>query len=388
MRLTRTLKVDDAHEDAVWCCAWAPQSKEGGGDSSGNSELVTGSVDETVKVWGIDRSGGGASSAAAATEGGGAAAEGGDPSSSASTVEPLRSLPGHTLGAVSVAVDPSGTFAASSSLDSFVRVWHLGDSVTKAVIETPPGETWQIAFPPSQSHGGPLLIAAAGGASNKVVIWSADSAEKVAEMALPDASSSSSSASAAARANGASATSTSGGPSPSASNSSSSSNNNKDKFVLSVAYSPDGKKIACGSMDGGVCLFDVGSGKLLCSLPGHHRPVRSVAFSADSSQVLTACDDMHSHVYDAANGALVAALGGHASWVTAVAPHPGGVFAATASSDSTVKLWDLRAAGGPSGPLQTAREHSDQVWGVSWSGDGTRLASVSDDRSVCVYAAG
>ena len=374
MRLTRTLKVDDAHEDAVWCCAWAPSK------SGESSELVTGSVDETVKVWSVDRSGGASSSsdaaaAATATEGGGE-----EPSSS-STVEPLRSLPGHTLGAVSVAVDPSGTFAASSSLDSFVRVWYLDDSVTKAVIETPPGETWQIAFPPvsDSSDGGggrPQLIAAAGGASNKVVIWSADAAEKVAEMALPDPRASGGGA--AANGGGAS------GPSPSSSSSSSS----KDRFVLSVAYSPDGKRLACGSMDGGVALFDVASGKLLTSLPGHHRPVRSVAFSADSAKVLTACDDMHSHVYDAASGALVAALGGHASWVTAVAPHPGGVFAATASSDSTVKLWDLRSAGAAAGPLQTAREHSDQVWGVAWSGDGTKLASVSDDKSVCVYAAG
>lgn len=375
MRLTRTLKVDDAHEDAVWCCAWAP-SKSGSG--SDTSELVTGSVDETVKVWSIDRSGGaGASEAGAAAT---TTAEGGageDPSSSsAAAAEPLRSLPGHTLGAVSVAVDPSGTFAASSSLDSFVRIWYLKDSVTKAVIETPPGETWQIAFPPSnaENNGGPQLIAAAGGASNKVVIWSADAAEKVAEMALPD------SRGAGGAANGA-APSSSGGPSPSSSS--------KDKFVLSVAYSPDGRRLACGSMDGGVALFDVASGKLLSSLPGHHRPVRSVAFSADSAKVLTACDDMHSHVYDAASGALVAALGGHASWVTAVAPHPGGVFAVTASSDSTVKLWDLRSAGASaSGPLQTAREHSDQVWGVAWSGDGTKLASVSDDKSVCVYAAG
>lgn len=97
MRLTRTLKVDDAHEDAVWCVAWAP----------GGRSLVTGSVDESVKVWDV--------AAAAATPG-------------AASPEPTHTYTGHTLGAVSVAVDATGEHAASSSLDSFVRVWSLKDS--------------------------------------------------------------------------------------------------------------------------------------------------------------------------------------------------------------------------------------------------------------------
>lgn len=36
-------------------------------------------------------------------------------------------------------------------------------------------------------------------------------------------------------------------------------------------------------------------------------------------------------------------------------------------------------------PPQTVSEHSDQVWGVRFRQDGTRLASVSDDRSVCLF---
>ena len=97
MRLTRTLTVDDAHEDAAWCVAWVP----------GGRSLVTGSVDESVKVWDV--------SAAAAAPG-------------ASPPEPTHTYTGHTLGAVSVAVDAGGAHAASSSLDSFVRVWSLEDS--------------------------------------------------------------------------------------------------------------------------------------------------------------------------------------------------------------------------------------------------------------------
>ena len=41
MRLSLLQKLDNAHEDSVWAASWAP----------GSNRLVTGSVDETVKVW-------------------------------------------------------------------------------------------------------------------------------------------------------------------------------------------------------------------------------------------------------------------------------------------------------------------------------------------------
>jgi WD40 repeat protein len=53
----------------------------------------------------------------------------------------------------------------------------------------------------------------------------------------------------------------------------------KERFVLSVAYSPDGKRLACGSMDGTVGVFDTTSGKLLHTLDGHFKPVRALTFT-------------------------------------------------------------------------------------------------------------
>ncbi len=64
-----------------------------------------------------------------------------------------------------------------------------------------------------------------------------------------------------------------------------------------------------------------------------------------------------------------------------VAVHPDGSGFATGSSDGRVKVWDLatRSVG------QSLSEHSDQVWGVAFNSDGTRLASVSDDKQLLVY---
>jgi WD40 repeat protein len=87
------------------------------------------------------------------------------------------------------------------------------------------------------------------------------------------------------------------------------------RFVQSVAYSPDGRRVACGAMDGTVAVFDSGSGKLLHTLEGHAMPVRSLTFGVDGKTLFTACDDGHIHMYDVEHRSLMEALPGHKSWV-------------------------------------------------------------------------
>ena len=144
MKLERRTLQPEAHEDAVWTAVWNPDGRT----------LITGSVDEIVKVWAVAES----------------------------SAESIHTYTGHTLGVISVAVDPSGVYAASSALDSFIRVWNLEDNSTKAVMETPPSETWQIAFNPVSDT---LTVAAAGGSSNRICVWSCDSAEKVQDLVVP-----------------------------------------------------------------------------------------------------------------------------------------------------------------------------------------------------------
>lgn len=136
-----------AHDEGVWCLAWVP----------GSQRLLTGSVDETVKSWEVD----------------------GDKS----TMQ--HNYLGHTLGAIALAAEASGQYAASSALDSTIRVWNLETHTTKSIIETPPTETWGIAFGPAQG-GDALLMAAAGGSTGKVKVHKAGGAEDPAEVASMD----------------------------------------------------------------------------------------------------------------------------------------------------------------------------------------------------------
>lgn len=60
---------------------------------------------------------------------------------------------------------------------------------------------------------------------------------------------------------------------------------------------------------------------------------------------------------------------------------PNGGALVSCSSDSTVKLWDL----GQRGCVQTMTDQADAVWGVCFKPDGSKVASVSDDKSVNLY---
>lgn len=75
---------------------------------------------------------------------------------------------------------------------------------------------------------------------------------------------------------------------------------------------------------------------------------------------------------------------GHESWVLCVAAHPTGTSFFSGGSDSQVRVWDLMA----NKCSQVVKEHKDQVWAVAVRGDGGRVASVSDDKSIIVHKAG
>ena len=86
-------------------------------------------------------------------------------------------------------------------------------------------------------------------------------------------------------------------------------------------------------------------------------------------------------LWGVATGQEWATLVGHAGWVAALSFSADGTILATGSHDQTIKLWD--AATGQD--LATLRGHTGNVYSVAFSPDDSLLASGSLDGTVRLW---
>jgi WD40 repeat protein/tetratricopeptide (TPR) repeat protein len=139
----------------------------------------------------------------------------------------------------------------------------------------------------------------------------------------------------------------------------------------SLAFSPDGSRLAGAGPDRTALAWDLRTGAAVLTLRGHAGEVVAVAFSRDGGRIATGALDQTVRVWDAATGSELATLRGHTGIVTAVAFSPDGGRVAGASLDHTVRVWDSRSGA----ELLTLKGHTGMVQGVAFSPDGSRIAS-------------
>jgi WD40 repeat protein len=116
-------------------------------------------------------------------------------------------------------------------------------------------------------------------------------------------------------------------------------------------------------------------------LEGHSSSVRAVVFSPDGQLVASASGDSTVRVWETATGACRHELKGHTEYVYAVVFSPDGQLVASASNDTTVRVWETAT-----GACRSVLEgHSGLVSTVVFSPDGQLVASASDDSTVRVW---
>ena len=150
-------------------------------------------------------------------------------------------------------------------------------------------------------------------------------------------------------------------------------------YVNSIAFSPDGNTIATGS-NHGLQLWDVTTGSLRNTIE-HAGWVNSVAFSPDGNTIATGGYHNTVRLWDANTGTLRNTLTGHTDFVYSVAFSPDGNMIATGSGDNTVRLWDTNTAT----LRNTLTGHRSPVFSVAFSPDGNTIASGSLDNTVRLW---
>jgi len=111
------------------------------------------------------------------------------------------------------------------------------------------------------------------------------------------------------------------------------------RAVTSVAFSPDDRRIATGSIDRTARIWDARTGEQLHVLRGHENDLTSVAFSRDGRFLVTASRDKDARTWDARSGAPLRVLVGHFAVVSDASFSPDGRWVVTAGP-ATAGLWD------------------------------------------------
>ena len=121
--------------------------------------------------------------------------------------------------------------------------------------------------------------------------------------------------------------------------------------------------------------------KSIRTFEGHFDWVWSIVFSPDGSRLASASSDSTIRLWDVDTGEILDTLCGHESYVLDATFSPDGSRLASASDDNTIRLWDTATGD----ILNTLRGHSGSVRGVAFGPDGSRLASASGDNTVRLW---
>jgi WD repeat-containing protein 61 len=290
-------KVDHAHEDSIWAVSWAK-----------SNVIVTGSIDETVKVW--------------------------DPNDLS---KPKHIFGSHELAIVSVDCSGDGKRAVTSSMDGQIRVYDIEAGKKIQTITAGAVDTWTVAYQPNMD------VVASGSHSGAVNLWDMKSGKKANTLQTEGKFTMSLSYS------NDGAFLASGSHDGIVHIFDSSSNKSLHKIsahnlaVRSLSFNPSGTVLVTASEDAHIKSYDVKGGNQEKNITGHSSWVLSVQMNPKNSrQLASSSSDKKVKIWDFQTNEAVHTFDSHEDQVWGVSYSPDGNYLATVSDDSTLQIFEVK----------------------------------------------
>lgn len=155
------------------------------------------------------------------------------------------------------------------------------------------------------------------------------------------------------------------------------------KKINSVIYHPDGEHVITASLDSQIRIWDVSKSQTLQIVRAHEAAITSVSLHATGSYILSTSTDEQWAFSDINTGKVLIKAGDQSTnhSLTAARFHPDGLIFGTGTSDSLIKIWDLKERAN----VANFPGHTGAVSAMSFSENGYYLATSGDDAHIRLW---
>jgi WD40 repeat protein/tRNA A-37 threonylcarbamoyl transferase component Bud32 len=153
--------------------------------------------------------------------------------------------------------------------------------------------------------------------------------------------------------------------------------------IWTLAFAPTGERLAAGSNDGTVIVWDARGGEAAYTLKDHRGDIRAVCFSHDGEVLATADADGAVRIFRADDGQLQRSFAVATAAVNSLAFSPDDHTLAVSTHEGTIESRDVQTGK----LLRTLPGHRGPAWSAVWTPDGRRLASCGQDGMIRIWDA-
>ena len=249
----------------------------------------------------------------------------------------LRTFAEEDSSVAAVALDPTGAYLATGTVNGQVKIWKTKTGELLQTI-TQDGIIEALDFSPDGSQLG-VASAGSGDRDGVAKMWSVPDGKELFNLSKQ------------------------AGP------------------VNDIAFSPDGKLIATAGEDGVIYFWDARQGVYKSPIYNNENPVYTLDFSPDSKLLVSGGADNNAAIWNVETGGLVRTLRGHTGNIYSVAFNPTGDRIITGSSDRNAIVWNVADGS----ILQTLRGNYSTIYGVDYAPDGLSMLTAASGVKLWDY---